>query len=129
MTNSNNFEMKLQEYLQWTVRSGKYAFSTMERRQGRIRYLSRYMDFWEPNLNRIYNFVIEQQKSGKKRKSITEDMIYLESWFKFIGKDVSLPRLKKEPAPSPEYLLMRKYRIYGTTSGTYTTGQHARNIR
>ena len=101
MTDSNNLEMKLQEYLQWAVGSGKYAFSTVERRQRRIRYLSRYMDIWEPNLNQIYNFVIEQQKSGKKRKSITEDMICLESWFKFIGKDVSLPRLKKEPAPEP----------------------------
>ncbi len=97
----DRLEMKLQEYLQWAVGSGKYAFSTVERRQRRIKYLSRHMDIWEPNLNQIYNFVIEQQKSGKKRKSITEDMICLESWFKFLGKEVSLPRLKKEPSPEP----------------------------
>jgi site-specific recombinase XerD len=83
--------------------SGKYAFSTVERRQRRIKYFSRHIDIREPDLNQIYNFVIEQQKSGKKRKSITEDMICLESWFKFLGKEVSLPRLKKEP-PEPKIL-------------------------
>jgi len=98
---SEDLEMKLQEYLQWAMGSGKYAFSTVERRQRRIKYFSPHMDIWEPNLNQIYNFVIELQKSGKRRKSITEDMICLESWFKFLEKEVSLPRLKKEPPPEP----------------------------
>ena len=71
------------------------------RRERRIKYLSRHFDVWEPDLNSIYNFVIEQQKAGKKRKSITEDMICLESWFEFLGKKTSLPRLKKEPSPEP----------------------------
>ena len=30
-----------------------------------------------------------------------DHMICLESWFKFLGKEVSLPRLKKEPPPEP----------------------------
>ena len=98
---TGEFESKLQEYRLWAVGSGKYAFSTVERRVRRIKYLSKYFDIWKPDLNSIYNFVIEQQKSGKKRKSITEDMICLESWFRFLGADISLPRLKKEPSPEP----------------------------
>ena len=101
MSDSEGLETKLKEYKRWAVGSGKYAFSTVERRERRIKYLSRHFDVWEPDLNSIYNFVIEQQKAGKKRKSITEDMICLESWFKFLGKETSLPRLKKEPSPEP----------------------------
>ncbi len=98
---SEDLDIKLQDYKRWAVGSGKYAFSTVERRERRIKYLANYVDIWNPDLNSIYNFVINQQRSGKKKKSITEDMICLESWYRFLGKEVSLPRLKKEPSPEP----------------------------
>ena len=58
MSDSEGLETKLKEYKRWAVGSGKYAFSTVERRERRIKYLSRHFDVWEPDLNSIYNFVI-----------------------------------------------------------------------
>ena len=95
-----DFEYNLNEFYMERVGKGD-SLMTAERRVRRIKWFSKQIDIFNPDVRKLYIYIEARQRSGIKKKTIRIEMIDLEHWFAFIGKPVRTPRLKKEPSPDP----------------------------
>ena len=95
-----DFELKLNEFYMERVGKGD-SLMTAERRVRRIRWLSKNIDVFKPDLKKIYEYIESRQRGGIKKKTIRIEMMDLEHWFSFLGQGLRMPRLKKEPSPDP----------------------------
>jgi site-specific recombinase XerD len=98
--NSGEFETKLNDYYMERVGKGD-ALLTAERRVRRIRWLSKRIDVFKPDMRKVYEYIESRERNGIKKKTLRIEMMDLEHWFSFIGLATRMPRLKKEPSPDP----------------------------
>ena len=93
---------EMSKFRSWAVGSGRYALSTTARMVRRVRQLSRVFDLEVLTPEQLWNYVEQQLKSGKKAKSINNEMKDLRGWLRFRGVEMELPRLRAPPSPEPE---------------------------
>ena len=97
---NEELEAKLEEFISTRIGKGD-SISTAERRVRRIRYFSSRIDIWQPEMGKIYKYVEDRIRKGIKRKSLKLELMDLQHWYEFLGFNVVLPKLKKEPDPDP----------------------------
>ena len=93
---------EISKFRSWAVGSGRYALSTTARMVRRVRQLSKIFDLESLKVEQLWDYVEAQLKSGKKAKSINNEMKDLRGWLLFKGTGMELPRLRTPPSPEPE---------------------------
>ena len=88
------------QFVTWLVGHGD-RLSTAQRRARRIAFLAKNMDISEPGMEQIYQYIERRQMNGVKHKTLRVEMNDLRKWFQYQGKEVTLPRFKREPSPDP----------------------------
>lgn len=97
-----DLETKLQEFRIWALTEGRYAMSTTARAVRRIRELSKKINVIEPKQEEILNFFAKEKMQGKKPHTLNNQRKDLEAWFRFLGKNIVLPKFKEPPTPEPQ---------------------------
>lgn len=92
---------ELSRFRTYCVGSGKYAMSTTSRMIRRVRQLANVFDLDTVDEQRIWAYVEQQVRSGKKEKSVNNEMIDLGAWLSFKGRKILLPKLKQRGSPEP----------------------------
>ena len=114
MALNEDLEMKLQEFVSYRIGHGD-SISTAERRARRIKTLAKYLDVNRVDTGSIFRYVEERLRKGIKKKSLRIELMDLQRWYEFLGFNVILPKLKKEPDPDPfiptpdDIIKMRKF--------------------
>jgi len=114
MTDENEFGMKLEEFVSYRIGHGD-SISTAERRARRIKTVAKYIDVNKVDTGSIFRYVEERLRKGIKKKSLRIELMDLQRWYEFLGFNVILPKLKKEPDPDPfiptpdDIMKMRKF--------------------
>jgi DNA-directed RNA polymerase specialized sigma54-like protein len=80
-----DFELKLNEFYMERVGKGD-SLMTAERRVRRIKWLSKNIDIFKPDLKKIYQYIESRQRDGIKKKAIRIEMMDLEHWFSSLGR-------------------------------------------
>ena len=93
---------ELARFRTWAVGTGKYAPSTSGRMVRRVKQLSKLFDLDKLTEEQLWQYVEQELNSGKKEKSINNEMKDLRGWFLFKGRQLILPRLRSKPSPEPE---------------------------
>ena len=101
MNKDNLPEKKLQEYRIWAMTMGRYSPSTVKRALRRIRSFSHLIDLFEPDQGKILDFFASEIENGTKPHTINNQRKDLSSWFRFLGIDIELPKLREPPIPDP----------------------------
>jgi len=96
----DRLEMKLQEFISYRIGHGD-SVSTAERRTRRIKTISKNIDVWKVDTGSIFKYVEERLRKGIKKKSLRIELMDLQRWYEFLGYNIVLPKLKKEPDPDP----------------------------
>ncbi len=117
---------EMNRFRTWAVGTGRYALSTTARMVRRVRQLSRIFDLKTLTEEQLWDYVEQQLRSGKKAKSLNNEMKDLRGWLMFNGVQMELPRLRAPPAPEPEVptdeqvmaLLDRQLARPGRSAGT-----------
>lgn len=99
--NERDFQNKLQEYRIWAMTMGRYSPSTVKRALRRIRSFSRLIDLFNPDQGKILDFFASEIENRTKPHTINNQRKDLSSWFRFLGLDIELPKLKEPPVPDP----------------------------
>jgi len=114
MTSENEFGLKLEEFVSYMIGHGD-SISTAERRARRIKTVARCIDVNKVDTGSIFRYVEERLRKGIKKKSLRIELMDLQRWYEFLGLNVILPKLKKEPDPDPfiptfdDIVKMRKF--------------------
>ena len=98
---NKDLESKLTDYEEWALTFGGYAPSTTERAIRRVRYMARKINVMEPDQREIMRYFSKAVKNGMKASALNDTAKDLRSWFRFLGKSVTVPHFKEPPAPEP----------------------------
>ena len=97
----NDFEAKVQEFRIWAVTIGRYAPSTIKRAVRRIRSFSKVIDIFNPDQAKILDYFASQIENGTKPHTINNQRKDLAAWFRFLGIEMELPKIREPPVPDP----------------------------
>ena len=99
--NEKEFQNKLQEYRIWAMTLGRYSPSTVKRALRRIKSFYHVIDLFNPDQAKILDFFASEIENGTKPHTINNQRKDLSSWFRFLGLEVELPKLREPPVPDP----------------------------
>ncbi|MEM0159783.1 MAG: tyrosine-type recombinase/integrase, partial [Candidatus Micrarchaeaceae archaeon] len=98
---NEDLEQKLLEFKIWALTLGRYHPSTVAKSVRTIKMFSRIMDVFHPDQKKILDYFASRITRGVKPHTLNNQRKDLHSWFRFLGVDVELPKLREPPSPDP----------------------------
>lgn len=92
---------ELADFRTWAAGSGSYSLSTARRMERTISSLFETLSLDRPDPSRLWSYVEEQLKKGRREGTINCQMRDVGAWMKFRGIKIEVPNIRQRRAAEP----------------------------